>query len=82
MPLSELKASVKMLFFGGGGGVGLSSGTLSPSPNLLYISLNVEGAFSGLLLHCKQRRNGESRNFSPTRPLTLSHGTFWTVCLA
>ena len=55
MPLSELKASVKMLFFGGGGGggggVGLSSGTLSPSPNLLYISLNVEGAFSGLLLH-------------------------------
>ena len=53
MPLSELKASVKMLFFGGGGGGGgvrLSSGTLSPSPNLLYISLNIEGAFSGLLV--------------------------------
>ena len=51
MPLSELKASVKMLFWrGGGGGVGLSLGTPSPSPNLLYISLNIEGAFSGLLV--------------------------------
>ena len=54
MPLSELKASVKMVFWRGGGGgwggVGLSSGTLSPSPNLLYISLNIEGAFSGLLV--------------------------------
>ena len=39
-----------MLFLGGGGGVGLSSGTQSPSPNLLYVSLKVEGAFSGLLL--------------------------------
>ena len=48
MPLSELKASVKMLFWRRGGGE-VSSGTLSPSPNLLHISLNVEGAFSGLL---------------------------------